>query len=160
MAISESLSRVIIKDVVQGYFRRFILDFLASMEACMLAWEIITVFQVYGIAAFGVTLYCNLLAKAYRYHIWKGISCPYTLIQAYVSRARYKVVYDETLFLKEIVGRICTQISGGLFGYKVMQVYWNLNLTPIHVSRAYFTSLDGHCLTFLNVNNTTGTLIG
>ena len=97
IAISESLSRVIIKDVVQGYFRRFILDFLASMEACMLAWEIITVFQVYGIASFGVLLYCNLLAKAYRYHIWKGISCPYTLIQSYVFRARYKVSQHQML---------------------------------------------------------------
>ena len=160
MIISESLSRVIIKDVAQGYFRRFILDFLASMEASMLSWEIITVFQVYGIAAFGVTLYCNLLAKSYRYHIWKGISCPYTLIQSYVFRARSKLVYDETLFLKEIIGRICTQIIGGLLGYKVMQLYWNLHLTPIHISRAYYTSMDGRCLTFLNVNNTTGTLIG
>ena len=102
MVMSESLSHVIIKDVVQGYFRRFILDFLASMEACMLAWEIITIFQVYGIAAFGVTLYSNLLAKAYRYHIWKGISCPYALIQSYVFRARYKVSQHQMLVVDVI----------------------------------------------------------
>ena len=62
--------------------------------------------------------------------------------------------------LKEVMGRIGIQMVGGLVGYSLMQHYWNLSLTPIHVLRAYYTSSQGNCLTYLNVENGTGALIG
>ena len=65
-----------------------------------------------------------------------------------------------TVSLKEVIVRIGTQIVGGLLGYSIMQQYWNLNLTPIHVSRAYYTTTQGNCLSYLNVDNATGALIG
>ena len=68
--------------------------------------------------------------------------------------------YDIVLPLKEVIGRICVQIVGGLVGYSLMQMYWNLNLISIHVSRAYLTSSQGKCLTYLNVDNATGMYIG
>ena len=67
---------------------------------------------------------------------------------------------EYTLSLKEVIVRIVTQIVGGLLGYSIMQKYWNLNLTPIHVSRAYYTTSQGNCLSYLNVDNATGALIG
>ena len=67
---------------------------------------------------------------------------------------------EYTLSLKEVIVRIVTQIVGGLLGYSIMQKYWNLNLTPIHVSRAYYTMSQGNCLSYLNVDNATGALIG
>ena len=62
--------------------------------------------------------------------------------------------------LKEVMGRVGIQMVGGFVGYSIMQHYWNLNLTPKHVLRAYYTSSQGNCLTYLNVGNTTGALIG
>ena len=67
---------------------------------------------------------------------------------------------EYTVSSKEVIVRIGTQIVGGLVGYSIMQRYWNLNLTPIHVSRAYYTKSQGNCLSFLNVDNATGALIG
>ena len=67
---------------------------------------------------------------------------------------------EYTVSLKEVIVRIGTQIVGGLLGYSIMQQYWNLNLTTIHVSRAYYTSSQGNCLSYLNVDNATGAIIG
>ena len=62
--------------------------------------------------------------------------------------------------LKEVMGRIGIQMVGGFVGYSIMQHYWNLSLTPKHVWRSYYTSSQGNCLTYLNVGNATGALIG
>ena len=67
---------------------------------------------------------------------------------------------EYTVSLKEVIVRIGTQIVGGLLGYSIMQQYWNLNLTPIYVSRTYYTTSQGNCLSYLNVDNATGALIG
>ena len=67
---------------------------------------------------------------------------------------------EYTVSLKEVIVRIGTQIVGGLLGYSIMQQYWNWNLTPIHDSRAYYTTSQGNCLSYLNVDNATGALIG
>ena len=67
---------------------------------------------------------------------------------------------EYTVSLKEVIVRIGTQLVGGLLGYSIMQQYWKLNLTPIHFSRAYYTTSQGNCLSYLNVDNATGTLIG
>jgi hypothetical protein len=68
------------------------LDFTSSIEICMIAWETITVFEEYrSLKLFGILLYFNLLSKAYRYNIWVGVACPYTLIQTYVFYFRHKV---------------------------------------------------------------------
>ena len=96
--ISECLTRTILRDVSQGYFRRFLLDFISSIEVCMIAWETITVFSEYqSLSIFGTILYLNLLSKAYRYNILAGVSCPYTLIQSYISFFRHKVSYLSNL---------------------------------------------------------------
>ena len=95
--LSECLSRVIIRDVVYGHFRCHLLDFVVSMESCMLAWETITIFQAHGIESFGITLYITLLTKSYRYQYGAGISCPYTLIQSYMARFQHKV-YCRNIF--------------------------------------------------------------
>ena len=67
---------------------------------------------------------------------------------------------EYTVSLKEVIVRIGTQTVGGLLGYSIMKQYWNLNLTPIHVSRAYYTTSQGNCLSYLNVDNATDALIG
>ena len=90
--VSEYRSHIILKDVCEGYFRRCMLDFTSSIEICMIAWETITVFEEYrSLKLFGILLYFNLLSKAYRYNIWAGVACPYTLIQSYVFYFRHKV---------------------------------------------------------------------
>ena len=90
--ISECLTRIILRDVTQGYFRRYFLDLISSIEVCMIAWETITVFEEYqSLTIFGTILYLNLLSKAYRYNILAGVSCPYTLIQSYIFFFRNKV---------------------------------------------------------------------
>ena len=99
--ISEFLSRTILRDVSQGYFRRFILDFISSIEVCMIAWETITVFSEYqSLSIFGTILYLNLLSKAYRYNILAGVSCPYALIQSYIFFFRQKVSYLSNLKMR------------------------------------------------------------
>ena len=89
---SHYLSTIILNHVSEGCFRRCMLDFTSSIEICMTAWETITAFEEYrSLKVFGVLLYFNLLSKAYRYNIWVGVACPYTLIQWYVFSFRHKV---------------------------------------------------------------------
>ena len=90
--LSDYIFHVILKNVVDGHFRRLLLDFTSSIGACMTSWETITVFQEYrSLAVFCIILYFNLLTKAYRYSPWAGVSCPYTLIQSYAVYLKSKV---------------------------------------------------------------------
>ena len=90
--LSDYIFHVILKNVVDGHFRRLLLDFTSSIGVSMTSWETITVFVEYrSLAVFCIILYSNLLTKAYRYNPWAGVSCPYTIIQSYVVYLKSKV---------------------------------------------------------------------
>ena len=61
---SEGAKRVLWREMRYGLSSRVLLDFIASLEACFVSWEIITLFMAYGsMALFGLYCFVNLLQK-------------------------------------------------------------------------------------------------
>ena len=60
---SEGAKRVLWREMRYGLSSRVLLDFIASLEACFVSWEIITLFSVYGMKAFIPLLFLNLIQK-------------------------------------------------------------------------------------------------
>ena len=138
---------------------RCILDFVAACEASFVSWEIITLFETYGMKLFACLVYANILQRSYRYKISAGVSCPYTHLQTYVAARINKPVTQYRMPEKELIIRVLTQTIGGLFGYRIVRTVWNFNFTPVHAYRSYYTSY-GQCWTFLHVETHIGFLLG
>ena len=50
---------------------------IATLEACFVSWEIITIFMAYGKTLFALYCFVNLVQRAYRTNFYTGVSCPY-----------------------------------------------------------------------------------
>ena len=62
--VSEGAKRVLWREMRYGLSSRVLLDFIASLEACFVSWEIITLFMAYGsMALFDLYCFVNLLQK-------------------------------------------------------------------------------------------------
>lgn len=153
--ISESATRIVLREVNEGLFRRCLLDFCSSVETAFISWEIITLFEVYGKLVFSILGFCNLVQRSYRYRPYICQACPYAHVQTYLA-TRNDPYYP--LSLKELMLRVLAQILGSLGGFRLNQTIWDMNLTVKHWYRSFTTSY-GHCWTFLHVDTLHGFLI-
>jgi len=152
---SDLATRILWREMRYSLTRRVLLDFIATLEACFVSWEIITIFMAYGKTLFALFCFVNLVQRAYRTNFYTGVSCPYSHLITYLV-TRHDKIYGMPFF--ELTIRILAQILGGLMAYRLNQSAWNFFLTPIHWYQTYNTSY-GNCWTFLNVPTTFGFII-
>ena len=156
--MSELTTRLLLREMRYSLARRTILDFLASVEACFVSWEIITIFMTYdhNELFFAIFLVLNLIQKSYRSGFYTGVSCPYAHILTYIATHQDKVFGMQ---FSEMTVRMFAQILGGLWAYRLNQSAWNFFLTPGH----WYLSINssyGNCWTFLKVPTLMGFFIG
>ena len=116
------------------------LDFISAGEATIISWELITLFHQYGEPLWVTAAYTAMVVKIYKYR-WEATACPYSHVLN-VLRGLTSV--------KHGTARVLAQFVGGSVAYRWLGGVWDLGLTPIHVSRSYWTSY-GTCQSWLAV---------
>ena len=138
MIMCEIAYRLIIHNVIPGLFKSVILDFISAGEACIISWELITIFHQYGEPIWAVLAFMCMIIKTYRFKI-DCASCPYNhllaLLKGYIST-------------KDACIRIIFQFLGGSVFFRWQSYVWDFGLTPIHIGRAYWTAY-GRCTAWL-----------
>ena len=85
---SDLATRILWREMRYSLTRRVLLDFIASLEACFVSWEIITIFMAYGKTLFALFCFVNLVQRAYRTNFYTGVSCPYRKVSILCSIKR------------------------------------------------------------------------
>ena len=106
----------------------------------MISWELITIFHQYGQPLWVLTAYTAMVVKLYRYR-WEATACPYSHLLS---------VLRGLISCRHAAARVLAQFTGGSVAYRWLGFIWDIGLTPIHVSRSYWTSY-GTCQSWLSV---------
>ena len=138
MIICEMAYRLIIYNVIPGLFKSALLDFISAGEACIISWELITIFHQYGEPIWAVLAFVSMIIKTYRYKV-DCVSCPYNHLLSFLKGY---------LPIKEASIRILFQFLGGSLFFRWQSYVWDIGLTPIHIGRSYWTSY-GRCTAWL-----------
>ena len=71
LVLCEACYQLLLKNVVPGLFRSFLLDFVSCGESVVLSWELITVFSVYSQPLWACLTYAYMVLRLYRSRSWK-----------------------------------------------------------------------------------------
>ncbi|XP_016957806.1 aquaporin-11 [Drosophila biarmipes] len=122
------IARVVTRRVVsrEGLVPILINEAIAAAELCACCFELIIVADNFGVSMYAV---CLFLLTIWWGRVWGDASaCPYTHME--------DVVEGRTSF-KEMALRSWAELMGGCCVYRVVQLFWWLELAETHRGRAF-----------------------